>query len=337
MPEKSARNPSRDSHHNLTRLSTIKVPSRRPINAHDVSISATRNWIAGDFTGLRQIANELYEFAGASNDEVSQAAGHVERLIGDSGDWSGSTSDAFRWSFGGDVMLVNDLAQVALAIGQVIENLANNLASLEASLDNILSPRLASGDFVLARGQDDTIFIAVAKRLDGQTVFARNTGPIARTAVNARKCYIAAQRKAKKIRQETITQLAVLCEPVNKNLGIYTSPDGEQREREGRDDGPLRHDQITNDQNAVNALQKQFKAAMSGGSSGVGLKDVKQALTEVGKFGGDVHTIGGVVDDIKAMQHANALDQAGKAGNIAQQVSGVVRDLLVFLAAEPIK
>jgi hypothetical protein len=306
------------------------------MDAHEPPIAATRNWIAGDFGGLREIAQELYTFGTSSHSDVIELAQYVEKLIGDTGNWKSITANAFRWSFGGDAMLINDLAQVAVSIGQVIENLANNLASLEATVDNMLSPRIASGDFNLSRAQDDILLIVVAKRLDGQLVFGRRTGPLARTAVNARSVFVAAVRKAKRLRQEAATQLAVLCEPVSKNLGLYTSPDGEQREREGQDQGPLRRDQITSDQRAINSLQQQFKAAVgSGGDSGISLKDVNQALADVGKFGGDVNTIGGVVADIKAMQHASALSQVGKAGGVAQEVSGVVSDLIFLLLVAP--
>jgi hypothetical protein len=299
----------------------------------------TRNWIAGDFNGLREIAQELYTFGTCSHDDVTELAHYVEKLIGDNGSWKSDTANAFRWSFGGDAMLINDLAQVAVAIGQVIENLANNLAALEATIENIVSPRIASGDFMLANWPD-YVNPVVAKRLDGKFVMGATKPPArAQASINAGKVFNAAIRKAKRLRRETVTQLAVLCEPVNKNLGIYTSPDGEQREREGRDEGPLRPDQITKDQRAVTALQQQFKAAVTsgGGDSGITPKDVDQALADVGKFGGDVNTIGGVVADIKAMQHASALARAGHAANTVQQVSTVVRDLLIFLAVEPIK
>jgi hypothetical protein len=336
VSENSRGNPNSDPRYNLNRLPDIEVPSRSTADAHQPPIAVTRNWIAGDFTGLREIAEELYRFAACSHDDVTELARYVENLIGDSGSWRSDTANFFRWSFGGDAMLINDLAQVAVAIGRVIENLANNLAGLEATVDNVLSPRIASGDFVIARGQDDYIFITVAKRLDGQSVFARRTGPIVRTAMNARSVFVAAVRKAKRLRREAATQLAVLCEPVNKNLGLYTSPDGEQREREGQGQGPLRHDQITKDGQAVAALQQQFKAVVtSGGDSGITLQQVNQALNDIGRFGGDVNTIGGVVADIKAMQHASALAQAARAGSVAQQVSSVVRDLLIILAVMP--
>lgn len=337
MSAKSAHNPSHDPRHNLNSLPNIEIPPPRPVNIHDPLITATRNWIAGDFTGLGELAQELYRFAATSHNEVTQAAGYMERLIGDSGSWTGEVSDAFRWSFGGDLMIAHDLAQVTVAIGQVIDNLTNNLASLETIVDNTLSPRIASGNFWLVAAYDSN-HMMVARNLQGQYVAAPLVGPAARAGVAARSRFVAAVKKAKRLRREAATQLAVLCEPLNKNLGIYTSPDGEQREREGRDDGPLRPDQTKNYQPVINSLQQQFKAAItSGGNSGISAKDVEQTLGDIGKFGGDVNTIGGVVHDITAMQHASALSQAGNAGSTVEKIAAVARDLVIALEMEPIK
>lgn len=327
-------NLNKDAKYNLNRLPNVEVPSGRPLNSHEPPIAVTRNWIAGDFTGLRTIADELYAFAALSHDEISGLARYVERLIGDTGNWKSDTANAFRWSFGGDATLINDLAQVAVAIGRVIENLANNLASLEASVDSVFSPRITSGIFRLESPPDNENFMVVAVKLDGRPVIAPRRSSLGSLPYTAKACFEAAIRKAKRLRKEAAIQITALCEPVNKNLDLYTSPSGEQREREGLGQGPLRADQAATAHAAITALQQQFKSAITD-DGGITAGDVTQALDDIGKFGGNVNTIGGVVDDIRAMQHADALAQAGKAGRITQQVSSVVRDLIIFLAVVP--
>jgi hypothetical protein len=313
---------------NLNRLSEIKIPTRKQL-----PICCYR-FLGGDYPALSRLAGDLYGFASKCNSEVTQLAGYVEKLIGDSGRWQGQTADAFRYSFGGDAMLINGLAKTTSACAQVIDNLAYNLSYLESKIEAELIRGVENGYFSLSvhymMGDQGLHLLANNLKTGLIPTVRADSGLAGKNAgLAAGALCESALAAAKKYRKSAASQLAVLCAPISKALDTYTS--GEQKEREPF--GLLRPDQIASDTKGIKSLQEQFQEA--GQAAGLTAPDVKNASISLKKLGGDAETIGGIVSDLKGWKNADFATKFSSGKNAIESIGPILNDIALLVRLAP--
>ena len=316
--------------HNLTRLSKVKIPPRKTL-----PICCYR-FLGGDYPALSRLAGDLYDFAAKCDSEVSSLAEYVEKLIGDSGSWKGQTADAFRYSFGGDAILMNGLAKTTSACAQVIDNLAYNLAHLESKIEEKIIEGVESGYFSLSTHYmmgDQGLQLMTSDLKAGLIPIVRaDSGLSGKKAGRAAGLLCdSALASARKCRKAATAQLAILCEPISKALDIYTSKSGQQNRREPN--GLLRNDQIANDGIGIKNLQKQFQTASQ--AAGMTAPVVKNAGLSLKKLGGEAQTIGGIVSDLKGWKSADFTTKFNSGSNAIQSIGPILQDIALMVAVAP--
>lgn len=315
---------------NLNHLPQLKAPERKQL-----PICCYR-FVGGDYPALSRLAGDLYGFAEKCNSDVTQLAKYVEKLIGDSGRWQGETANAFRYSFGGDAILMNGLARTVSACAQVIDNLAYNLASLESKIEEQLIQGVEKGYFSLSVRYmmgDQGLYLMANDLKAGLIPIVRPESGLAgkNAGLAAGKLCDSALAHAKKYRKAAASQLAILCAPISKALDIYTSKDGQQRRREPK--GLLRPDQIENDTKGVKALQAQFQAA--GQAAGLTTSDVKHAGLSLKRLGGDAQTIAGIVSDLQGWKSADFAKKFTSGTNAVESVGPILDDFALVVEMMP--
>jgi hypothetical protein len=98
------------------------------------------NWVGGDIHGLSNLAGRLYGFAAATEGPVSALTNATDRLIADSNEtsWKGAAADKFKTAVSRDMTDINWLSGHANVIGDIVDELAVNLAKIESTLERQL-------------------------------------------------------------------------------------------------------------------------------------------------------------------------------------------------------
>ncbi|MCO5972855.1 hypothetical protein [Actinoallomurus soli] len=111
------------------------------------------NWVGGDIQGLSGLAQVLYNFAEDSKEPVADLNRTVTRLVRESGAsvYPGSAVGEFKDQFGQDLNDINWLSQRATSIGEIVDNLALNLAKIECWLEKQAERGVAAGYVVIDR------------------------------------------------------------------------------------------------------------------------------------------------------------------------------------------
>lgn len=207
--------------------------------------------------------------------------------------------------------MMNGLARISSAIAAVVDNLACGVAAIESNFEKVVQWGLAKGYFQWinsgsALGQD-----YVAENITGGFVILTPKGGADRDGLNRTMSTLASKSRAgtAKLYQRANTELAVLCAPISDALGWYTSPNGQQFEREPN--GLLRPDQLTNDNIGIGRLQKQFIAANT--HAGITEADISAISGELVKLGGEAATVGTIVGALKGAAIAKFLESGSTA------------------------
>jgi uncharacterized protein YukE len=91
-------------------------------------------WVGGDISGLESFKSTCTSAASGLADVDQALSGQVSRVVGAAG-WSGSAADAFSTAWDKDSKAGSQLADAWTKIGSIVDNLAQQLASLEHQLE----------------------------------------------------------------------------------------------------------------------------------------------------------------------------------------------------------
>lgn len=258
------------------------------------------HFITGDFSGLYNLAGELYGFAAKCNAEVSALSGYVDRLIGEDHEkWSGQTASLFKASYGQDAVMMNGTNRVVAAIAAAVEDLAAKLAKIEYLVEQKVDIAVNAG------------FVSVSPDGDATEITAVPGKPV--SVYNELYTFITKARiQAQKVRMQAATELVGLGAALSSGLNYYS---GAGKPGSLDPNGLLTPQQQASDAESVKRLQAELKkeATDIGASHG----DTKAAFRELSKLQGDAKTIGKILGDLKS----------GKIIDVVTTVGPVIEDL----------
>ncbi|MFC9928055.1 WXG100 family type VII secretion target [Streptomyces sp. NPDC127190] len=93
------------------------------------------SWVGGDIGGLRTMA-ETYKNAKDKLDGVVRPIGSAVDKLVDDASWKGEAAEAFRAKWSEDALAAGGFAELVHAAGEILQTLADALATCEASLQN---------------------------------------------------------------------------------------------------------------------------------------------------------------------------------------------------------
>lgn len=318
-------NPAKDPRQNLQRLPGVKdsVPkNREPLP------SCSYTFIAGDFAGLRHLADDLYWFAWQCDHEVKNLSRYVERLIGDGGSWQGGTATIFRNTYGQDAIIINGFARDLCEMARVIDQLALRLAKIEVIIEEGLRRGIAKGYLKWTNSATTAGggLIVMANPAGGWVIVDPVGGaPAQQYGVQLAAIHQQALDQADRARKNIKTELAALTAPISKALDWYLTDD------EYDSGGLLSPSQIKADSAEVKRLQQAYAGSVSGLTAG----DFNDAVQDAAKMGGDVKTIGDLMGSIKGLKGSDLVKGVTKTGDTASKVGSVIGDILLLLAVAP--
>lgn len=108
----------------------MKEPAALPPFSHD--------WIGGDIRGLSSFAGTLYDYAQKIGNVAAALDKQVGHIIGDA-HWKGTGEQTFLTAWDKDTVAAQKLSQFASAVGQSVDDLAVNLATIEHKLETAAS------------------------------------------------------------------------------------------------------------------------------------------------------------------------------------------------------
>jgi hypothetical protein len=119
------------------------------------------NWVGGDIHGLWAFAATLYRYAPQLTDVVTALDKSVSQVVGDAG-WQGSAAAAFSTSWDRDATAARALGVVVEQEGDIVGQLALNLATIENALEAAAHQTQQAGVPVGADGQAPAVCLANA-------------------------------------------------------------------------------------------------------------------------------------------------------------------------------
>lgn len=106
-------------------------------------------YVPGDYPGLYALAGQLYRFGRGCNTHIAEISAHVNRLVaGDVPYYSGASTKAFKATYGQDAVIMNGLSHTVVAMANVLDRLAHQLAQLESELEADLQKAYDKGFIV---------------------------------------------------------------------------------------------------------------------------------------------------------------------------------------------
>jgi len=115
---------------------TAKSPARLAAFAYD--------WVGGDIHGLSAYAGTLYGHVPEISDVVTALDKKVDQIVGDAG-WTGSAASAFTKNWERDATGANALGVVTNLAGDIVNQLAVDLAKIENALEQAADKTTAAG------------------------------------------------------------------------------------------------------------------------------------------------------------------------------------------------
>ncbi|GAA0355511.1 hypothetical protein GCM10010151_51400 [Actinoallomurus spadix] len=111
------------------------------------------SWVGGDIQGLSGLSQVIFNFAENSAGPVADLRNAVDRLVRESGDpvYPGSAVSEFKTAFSQELNDINWLSQRATSIGEIVDNLALNLAKIESWLEKQAEKGVAAGHVTIDR------------------------------------------------------------------------------------------------------------------------------------------------------------------------------------------
>lgn len=259
--------------------------------------ATTSSYIKGDVSSLTQLASSLYGYAGQSNARLDTLSGYVNELTA-AAEWSGHpasgrTIDAFTASYGADTAVMAGMNKIAAAAGQVIDNLAAQIATLESKLEKELETPLNKGWLIEGYAAGGNLYFT------GNPKYTNSPDAKTRSAVMAlwnklAKSFEEYQRQADRDRAKAAQIIMALAEKVQTGLDYYMQKTGPGQAQDSG--GLLTTDQHKSDKEGIDRLERQLAS-----QQGKNHFDRQKTAADMQKFGGELQTIGGLVKQIKPL------------------------------------
>jgi uncharacterized protein YukE len=117
------------------------------------------DWVGGDIHGLSAYAGTLYGYVPEISDVVTALDKKVGQIVGDAG-WTGSAASAFTKNWEHDAAGANALGVVITSAGDIVDQLAVDLAKIENALEQAADLTTAHGVPVGADGKGPQVCYA---------------------------------------------------------------------------------------------------------------------------------------------------------------------------------
>jgi uncharacterized protein YukE len=112
----------------------------------------SHEWIGGDIHGLSGFAGTMYGYAPKISDVVSALNGKVGQIVHDAG-WQGSAASSFTSNWEKVSAETNSVGMVCIDAGQIVDQLAVDLAKIENALEQAAGKAASHGVAVGGNGQ----------------------------------------------------------------------------------------------------------------------------------------------------------------------------------------
>jgi uncharacterized protein YukE len=150
----------------------------------------SHDWIGADIRGLSEFAGVLYGYAPKIDNVAGALDDQVSGMVS-AADWQGAAASAFKSSWGKDSVAAQEVASMAVGIGQIVDELAVSLSRIESALET-------EADYASSHG--------VQIGPDGQPPAPTSAFSVNETAY--RETYEGAQQQAQTARQNAVNALA---------------------------------------------------------------------------------------------------------------------------------
>jgi uncharacterized protein YukE len=117
------------------------------------------DWVGGDIHGLSACAGTLYGYAPRLTDVATALDKKVTQIVGDAG-WQGSAASAFSKAWEHDSAGATALGVMISLVGDIVNTLAVNLATIESALEESADTAIAHGVPIGAGGQPPAVCLA---------------------------------------------------------------------------------------------------------------------------------------------------------------------------------
>lgn len=285
----------------IGRLPQATVPNARP------ALPPTwGHFITGDFAGIQALAGQLYRFAESCNTEVSALTRCVDRLMGEDHEkWHGETARMFKASFGQDAVMMNGTNRVIASIASVLDSLGENLAKIEFMVEQQVDKAVNAGYVQVEPDGNATEIAAVPGK--------SNT-----VSVQLQALIDKARVKAQQMRSKAASEMVVLGAALENGLNYYSGESGKAGSLDPN--GLLTTDQQKNDAIAVARLKAQLKT--EAGDLNTSGEDLKSALDNISRTGGDAQKISTIIGDMKGAK--NLPEILSTIGPVIEDIGGDV-------------
>ncbi|MFB9834616.1 hypothetical protein ACFFNX_20740 [Actinoallomurus acaciae] len=246
---------------------------------------------------MTNLASALYEYARQGTERLDTLTGYVNDLL-EAGTWkgqpaSGRTIAVFMASYGADAAIMAGMDKIVVAAGQVIDNLAAQLATLESKLERELETPLSKGWLVQEWAPDGGPYFT------GNPKFVNSPDPKVHSAVmelwnKLGEDAARYQRQADIHRAKAAEIIMALAEKVQTGLDYYMDKTGPGHPQDAG--GLFTEDQRKSDKLGIDRLKKQLAA-----EQGKVHFDRQKVAADMQQYGGELQTIGGLVMMIKPL------------------------------------